>query len=62
MRVRPNCVLEQELWGRGVIAVDGVDEVGVGAFADPVVIAAAVILGPDAIVDGLSRSLFSSSR
>ncbi len=61
MRVRPNCVLEQELWGRGVIAVDGVDEVGVGAFADPV-IAAAVILGPDAIVDGLSRSLFSSSR
>src|SRR6202035_865358 len=35
MRVPPNCVLEQELWGRGVTAVAGVDEVGVGALAGP---------------------------
>jgi ribonuclease HII len=55
MRVRPNCVLEQELWGRGVTAVAGVDEVGVGALAGPV-IAAAVVLAPDAIVDGVADS------
>jgi hypothetical protein len=55
MRVRPNCVLEQELWSRGVTAVAGVDEVGVGALAGPVM-AAAVILAPDAIVDGLADS------
>jgi hypothetical protein len=55
MRIRPNCVLEQELWGRGVRAVAGVDEVGVGAIAGPVM-AAAVILASDAIVDGLADS------
>jgi ribonuclease HII len=55
MRVRRNCVLEQELWSRGVTAVAGVDEVGVGALAGPVM-AAAVILAPDAIVDGLADS------
>src|SRR5579863_10249208 len=36
MRVRPDCALERELWGRGVMAVAGVDEVGVGALAGPV--------------------------
>jgi len=38
-----------------VTAVAGVDEVGVGALAGPVT-AAAVILAPDAIVDGLADS------
>jgi ribonuclease HII len=51
MRLRPNCVLEQELWSRGVTAL----AVGVGALAGPVM-AAAVILAPDAIVDGLEDS------
>jgi ribonuclease HII len=55
MRIRPNYFLERELWGRGVTVVAGVDEVGVGAFAGPVV-AAAVILAPDALVDGLADS------
>ena len=55
MRVRPNCVLEQELWSRGVKAVAGVDEFGVGALAGPVM-AAAVILAPDAIIHGLADS------
>ena len=40
---------------RGVATVAGVDEVGVGALAGPVV-AAAVILAPDATIDGLADS------
>jgi ribonuclease HII len=53
MRIRPNFAFEQELWGRGVTSVAGVDEVGVGAFAGPVV-AAAVILAPRTMIDGLA--------
>jgi ribonuclease HII len=55
MRIRANCALEQELWGRGLTAVAGVDEVGVGALAGPVV-AAAVILTPGCTIDGLADS------
>jgi len=55
MRVWPNYSLEHELQGRGVTTVAGVDEVGVGALAGPVV-AAAVILAPDATIDGLADS------
>jgi hypothetical protein len=40
MRVWPYVVLERELWGRGVMTIAGVDEVGVGAFAAPVLAAA----------------------
>src|SRR5262249_45967434 len=53
MRVWPNYSLEHELQGRGVTTVAGVDEVGVGALAGPVV-AAAVILAPAATIDGLA--------
>jgi hypothetical protein len=49
--LRPNFAFERELWGRGVTAIAGVDEVGVGAFAGPVV-AAAVILAPGITIDG----------
>jgi ribonuclease HII len=55
MRVRADFALERELWGRGVTAVAGVDEVGVGALAGPV-IAAAVILAPGTIINGLADS------
>jgi ribonuclease HII len=55
MRIRPNYFLEGQLWGRGVATIAGVDEVGVGALAGPVV-AAAVILAPDVTVDGLADS------
>jgi ribonuclease HII len=55
MRAWPNYFLERELQGSGMAAVAGVDEVGVGALAGPVV-AAAVILAPDAAVDGLADS------
>jgi hypothetical protein len=41
----PIFALERELWGGGVMAAAGVDEVGVGALAGPL-IAAAVILAP----------------
>jgi len=62
MRVRPDFVLERELWGRGIMAVAGVDEVGVGALAGPIV-AAAVILAPDKIIDGVADSkLLSPNR
>ena len=61
MRVRPNFAFERELWGRGVTAVAGVDEVGVGAFAGPVV-AAAVILAPNTVIDGLADSKLLSPK
>lgn len=46
---------ERELWSRGVHAVAGVDEVGRGPLAGPVV-AAAVILPLDCFVDGADDS------
>jgi len=45
-------ILERELWGRGVTAVAGVDEVGVGALAGPVIAAAA---GGSALKHGRRR-------
>jgi ribonuclease HII len=55
MRVWPDYSLEQELQGSGMATVAGVDEVGVGALAGPVV-AAAIILSPEAKIDGLADS------
>ncbi len=61
MRIRPNFDFERELWGRGLTAIAGVDEVGVGAFAGPV-IAAAVILTQDTVLDGLADSKLLSPK
>src|SRR5271156_3100060 len=61
MRVRADFALERELWGRGVTTVAGVDEVGVGALAGPV-IAAAVILAPDTIIKGLADSKLLTAK
>jgi ribonuclease HII len=61
IRVRPDDALERELWGRGVMAVAGVDEVGVGALAGPV-FAAAVILAPGTIIRGLADSKLLSAK
>ena len=61
MRIRPNFALESELWGRGVMAVAGVDEVGVGALAGPV-IAAAVILAPGTSIKGLADSKLLTAK
>ena len=61
MRIRPNFAFERKLWGRGVTAVAGVDEVGVGAFAGPV-IAAAVILDAGTTIDGLADSKLVSPK
>jgi ribonuclease HII len=47
--------MERGFWSRGVHAVAGVDEVGRGPLAGPVV-AAAVILPPDQLVDGVDDS------
>ncbi len=52
---RPTDDLERALWQTGVTAIAGVDEVGRGAWAGPVV-AAAVILRPDDIPTGLDDS------
>lgn len=46
---------ERELWGRGLVHVAGLDEVGVGPLAGPVV-AAAVILPAGASIDGIDDS------
>lgn len=55
--------LEQELWDQGVRTIAGVDEVGRGPLAGPVV-AAAVILTPAAVPNDLndSKKLSSAKR
>ncbi len=61
MRIQADWALERQLWGRGVMAVAGVDEVGVGALAGPV-IAAAVILAPGMIIEGLADSKLLTAK
>lgn len=51
----PNFEMETHLQAQGFLHIAGVDEVGRGPLAGPVV-AAAVILDPDAIPDGLNDS------
>jgi len=59
---RPTWEFERRAFGRGARAVAGVDEAGRGPLAGPVV-AAAVILDPDAPIDGLNDSkLLSPAR
>ncbi len=53
--IKPTFELEQGLHARGYVRVAGVDEVGRGPLAGPVV-AAAVILNPDDIPEGLNDS------
>lgn len=52
---RPDLAFELEAWTAGHRLVAGVDEVGRGALAGPVVVAA-VILDPDRVPDGLDDS------
>lgn len=47
--------VETDLWGQGLAAVAGVDEVGRGALAGPVV-AAAVVLSPESQLEGVDDS------
>lgn len=51
----PDFSLESALWRRGLPYIAGVDEAGRGCLAGPVV-AAAVVLAPDAQIDGLDDS------
>ena len=51
---RPDLVLERRHWGQGA-AVAGLDEVGRGAWAGPVTVAA-VVLPPESCVSGLRDS------
>src|SRR5690606_29518084 len=54
-RFQERFALERRLWRRGCRLVAGVDEVGRGPLAGPVV-AAAVVLPPDAWIPGLDDS------
>ena len=47
--------LERLLWRVGILLVAGVDEVGMGPLAGPVV-AAAVVLPPETLIDGVADS------
>jgi ribonuclease HII len=51
----PDLRYERALWNRGVLLVAGVDEVGVGPMAGPVV-AAAVIFAPEQFIKGVHDS------
>lgn len=53
--VFPTFAEENELWGKGFQNIAGVDEVGRGAFAGPVV-TAAVILDKDFVAPGIADS------
>ncbi|MEL7202549.1 MAG: ribonuclease HII [Pseudomonadota bacterium] len=59
----PDFSEEEALWNRGLTRVAGVDEVGRGPLAGPVV-AAAVLLSPDTVPEGLddSKKLSATSR
>ena len=61
MQSRPEPLFEQHLWQEGVALVAGVDEVGVGSWAGPV-IAAAVILPRNISLDGLNDSKLLSAK
>jgi len=51
----PDLNYERKLWRDGLLAVAGLDEVGVGSMAGPVV-AAAVIFRPETFIDGVNDS------
>jgi ribonuclease HII len=55
--------LERLLWRVGILVVAGVDEVGMGPLAGPVV-AAAVVLPPETVLDGVadSKTLSAAQR
>ncbi|MBV8359093.1 MAG: hypothetical protein JO189_14325 [Deltaproteobacteria bacterium] len=62
MRSRPEPLFKQQLWQAGISPMAGVDEVGVGAWAGPV-IAAAVVPPQELSLQGLNDSkLFSAKR
>ena len=62
-RIQNRLKFERDLWGRGLDAVAGVDEVGRGPLAGPVV-AAAVILPKNCIIKGAddSKKLSAAQR
>lgn len=60
-RSEPDLSRERALWSAGVLRVAGLDEVGVGPLAGPVV-AAAVVLPPDASIPGVRDSKRLSPR
>jgi ribonuclease HII len=55
LRLRRLLAFERDLWGRGALRVAGVDEVGVGPLAGPVV-AAAVVFRPGTEIAGVDDS------
>jgi ribonuclease HII len=61
VRIQPDLTLERRLWARGIDGVAGVDEVGVGALAGPVV-AAAVIIRPGISIEGLADSKLLTAK
>ena len=61
MQSRPEPLFKQHLWQEGSSPVAGVDEVGVGVWAGPV-IAAAVILPHDISLTGLNDSKLLSAK
>jgi ribonuclease HII len=61
MQSRSELLFDQHLWQEGISPVAGVDEVGVGAWAGPV-IAAAVILPRDISLEGLNASKLLSAK
>ncbi len=54
--IKPTLDLEKELWEKGYLKVCGLDEVGRGPLAGPVVVGAVVIENEDQFLDGVRDS------
>lgn len=58
---KPTFYYERAYWAQGIDVIAGIDEVGMGALAGPVV-AAAVIFKPDTVIKGLRDSKLLSPK
>lgn len=64
MKIPPTLEFEQKLWNKGKNLIAGIDEVGRGCFAGPVVVAAVIFSKTDIVPNGIrdSKELTPKSR
>lgn len=60
--ITPTLELEKKLWNEGYYSVCGIDEVGRGCFAGPVVVGAVIFSKNSAMIEGLADSKLLKPR